>query len=129
MKKWNNDGFGLNGDHTHGFFPLTFTGNDADDENNHVHPGWVRTRQAASTGVCPSLLKVKVPSGGLVGANVRVVFAKKTQEPAKGQHPSGAIGHDHCALLAFAYLAAQPEVMRVLCYTEPGNILKHIQLM
>ena len=119
-KKWKRDGFGLEGGHTNGFFPLAVTGVDADLNSGCAHPGCARARHAASTGECPSIVDVEIRSGGLIGANLRVVFAKKKKQPATAAAASSVdyepntstIHHDHCALLAFAYLAAQPEVTR-----------------
>lgn len=106
------------GDHTNGFFPLAVTGVDADLNSGRVHPGWARARHAASTGECPSIVDVEIRSGGLTGANLRVMFAKKKKQPATAAAASSVdyepntstIHHDHLTLLAFVYLAAQPEV-------------------
>ena len=121
MTKWTRDGFGLSGDHTDEFFPLTGAEMDTTVGNRHAHPGWARTRHAASTGKCPSIVDVEVPSGGRAGSNLRVVFTKKNKDssvaPASGADDKSnpdAIHHDHCALFALAYLAAQPEVTPVV---------------
>jgi len=60
VTKWTREGFGLNGDHNDGFFTLTGAGMDTKVGNNHAHPGWARTRHAASTGKCPSIVDVEV---------------------------------------------------------------------
>jgi hypothetical protein len=121
VTKWGREGFGLSGDHADGFFPLTGAGMDTEVGNKHAHPGWARTRHAASTGKCPSIVDVEVPSGGRAGSNLRVVFTKKNTDStiasvsgADDKPDPNAIHHDHCALLALAYLAAQPEVMSTL---------------
>ena len=121
VTKWTREGFGLRGDHTEEFFPFTAAEMDTKIGNNHAHPGWAHTRHAASTGKCPSILDVEVPNGGRAGSNLRVVFTKKNKDstvaPASGADDKSnpdAIHHDHCALLALAYLAAQPEVTPVV---------------
>jgi len=120
VTKWTRDGFGLKGDHTHAFSLLANAeGTDADVDSGQAHPVWAHARRAAATGECPSLLDIKVPSGGITGANLRVLLEKKKKQvrgPAEGAvgadgiSDATAIHHDHCALLALAYLAAQPEV-------------------
>jgi len=121
VRKWTRDGFGLKGDHAHAFFPLA-NAEKTESNGGRIHPVWARARRAAVTGECPSLLDITVPSDSLTGSNLRIVLAKKNELRENGaadrtEDSATAIHHDHCALLALAYLAAQPEVMRaiVLC--------------
>jgi len=104
--KWAQDGFGLAGAYADAFFPLAAATSDA---ASHAHAGWAHARRAAATGACPSVLAAAVPGGGRAGVNLRVVLAKKKAHAAAANGPAPP-HHDHCALLAFAYLAAQPEV-------------------
>lgn len=132
MRKWHRDGFGLKGNHAHDFVPLANAeGTDADVDSSRAHPVWAHARRAAATGECPSLLEIKVPSGGLAGENLRVVLAKKATlsadtaaaDRADRTPDATAIHHDHCALLALAYLAAQPEVSTCeYCYMPDTRV-------
>jgi len=131
VSKWTRDSFGLKGNHTQTFFPLAVAEeNYANFDSGRAHPVWARVLRAAYTGECPTLLDIKVPSGSLtIRANLRVVLAKKKRRPltaadgtviAMGPTATAlraarilnatSTSPDHCALLAMAYLAAQPEV-------------------
>jgi len=131
VNKWTRDGFGLKGGHAQTFFPLIVAEEtDAGVDSGQAHPVWASVRLAAATGECPSLLDVEVKNGGLIGTNVRILFAKKEKLPLavvdeavvapaglapaalRADRTSGAnaIDYEHCALVALAYLAVQPEV-------------------
>ena len=124
MGKWTRDGFGLKGDHAHAFFPLA-NAEKTESNGGRIHPVWALARRAAATGECPSLLDITVvPGDSLTGSNLRIVLNKKEEKVReiraanRAEDSTTAIHHDHCALLALAYLAAQPEVMGaivVLC--------------